>query len=106
MAQSISDTEFEAEVLKADTPVLVDFWANWCGPCKAMLPVIEELSTEYEGRVKVVKVNIDENMETAGKYNIMSIPTFMIFKSGEPVTTLVGVKSRGDMQKEMDTAIG
>jgi len=102
MAQSITDAEFEAEVLNSETPVLVDFWASWCGPCKSMLPIVEELATEYEGKVKVVKLNIDESTETAGKYNVMSIPTFMIFKGGEPVTTLVGVKSKEDMKKEMD----
>lgn len=105
MAQSITDAEFQTEVLKANMPVLVDFWASWCGPCKAMLPVIEELSSEYEGKVKVVKMNIDENMETAGKYSIMSIPTFMIFKNGEPIATLVGVKSKEDMRREMDEAM-
>jgi len=106
MAQSITDAEFEAEVLKSSSPVLVDFWASWCGPCKSMLPIAEELSTEYEGKMKVVKLNIDESTETAGKYNVMSIPTFMIFKDGEPVTTLVGVKSKEDMKSEMDAVIG
>jgi|TARA_B100002003_G_scaffold71026_1_gene66239 thioredoxin 1 len=102
MAQAITDADFEAEVLKADTPVLVDFWAPWCGPCKQMLPIVEELAGEYEGKVKIVKVNVDENTEAPGKFNVMSIPTFIIFKDGEPVTTFVGAKSKEDIVQELD----
>lgn len=102
MAKAISDAEFEAEVLKSDIPVLVDFWAPWCGPCKAMLPIVEELAGEYEGKVKIVKVNVDENSEAPGKYQVMSIPTFIIFKKGEAVKTFVGAKSKADFKKELD----
>ncbi|MDD3896634.1 MAG: thioredoxin [Candidatus Peribacteraceae bacterium] len=105
MAKTISDAEFEAEVLKSDTPVLVDFFANWCGPCKAMLPVVEELAGEYEGKVKVVKINVDEAAETPAQFGVMSIPTFIIFKKGAPVSTFVGVKSKEDIKKELDAAL-
>lgn len=105
MAQTISDAEFEAEVIKSDIPVLVDFFANWCGPCKAMMPVIEELAGEYEGKIKIVKVNVDESTEVPQKYSVMSIPTFILFKNGEAVTTFVGVKSKEDIKKDLDTVI-
>ncbi|NLG07203.1 thioredoxin [Candidatus Peribacteria bacterium] len=102
MAQAISDAEFQQEVLQSDIPVLVDFWASWCGPCKSMLPIVEELSGEYEGKVKIVKLNIDENIETAGQYSVMSIPTFILFKGGEPVKTIVGMQTKEAMQQELD----
>lgn len=105
MAQEITDADFETEVLKSDVPVLVDFWAPWCGPCKSMLPIVDELTGEYEGKAKIVKVNVDENTETAGKYNVMSIPTFILFKGGEPLSTFVGAKSKEDMKKELDAAL-
>lgn len=102
MAQAITDAEFESNVLQSGIPVLVDFWAPWCGPCKTMLPIMEELAAEYDGKVSVVKMNVDENMETSGKYNVMSIPTFIIFKDGEPVSTFVGAKSKEDIKAELD----
>jgi len=105
MAKSITDAEFESEVLQSDIPVLVDFWANWCGPCKGMLPIVEELAEEYKGKVKVVKVNIDEATETPQKFSVMSIPTFIIFKGGDAVATFVGSKSKEDMKKELDAAL-
>ena len=101
----VTDATFDAEVLKSATPVLVDFWAPWCGPCKSMLPVVEELSKEYEGKVKVAKVNVDENMTVPGKYNVMSIPCFFIFKGGEPLTSFVGVKTKEFMKGELEKAI-
>lgn len=105
MPASITDDQFDAEVLQSDIPVLVDFWASWCGPCKQMLPVVEEIAGEYEGKVKVVKVNIDEAPETPGKFNVMSIPTFIIFKGGEQVTSFVGVKSKEDIKAELDAVM-
>lgn len=102
MAKEVTDADFEAEVLKSDIPVLVDFWAPWCGPCKSMLPIVDELTTEYEGKVKIVKVNVDESAEVAGKFSVMSIPTFIVFKGGEAVATFVGAKSKEDIKKELD----
>lgn len=102
MPHPVADATFDAEVLKATLPVLVDFWAPWCGPCKAMLPIIDELEKEYEGKVKVVKMNVDENMDVPGTYNVMSIPTFVLFQGGKPVTSFVGSRSKADMKKELD----
>ena len=94
MALTVTDKNFENEVLKSDIPVLVDFWAEWCGPCKAIAPIIEELSKDLEGQVKVCKVNVDDAQELAGKYNIMSIPTLLLFKNGEVVEQMVGAMSK------------
>lgn len=87
---NVTDESFEQEVKKADVPVLVDFWAPWCGPCRALAPVIEELASEYEGKLKVVKVNTDDSLQTAQNYHISGIPTLIIFKDGEPVEQMVG----------------
>jgi len=87
---NVTDISFEQEVLKAEVPVLVDFWAPWCGPCKAVAPVVEDLSKEYEGRLKVVKLNTDENPKTAQAYTIRGIPSLYIFKSGQVVEQVVG----------------
>lgn len=88
---STTDANFDADVLKNDTLVLVDFWAEWCGPCRAVAPILEELSNDFEGRVKIVKVNIDENPETPVTHGVRSIPTLMIFKGGQVLETQVGV---------------
>lgn len=90
MATEVSDSNFEAEVLNSDIPVLVDFWAPWCGPCRALAPTIDELATEYTGKVKIVKLNTDENPESAVKFRINSIPNLIIFKEGKPVDQLIG----------------
>ncbi|WP_298612687.1 thioredoxin [uncultured Thermosynechococcus sp.] len=89
-ALSVTDATFEEEVLNSDIPVLVDFWAPWCGPCRMVAPVIDEIANEYQGRVKVVKVNTDENSKVATDFGIRSIPTLMIFKGGQKVDILVG----------------
>jgi thioredoxin 1 len=89
-AASVTDDLFEQEVINSDLPVLVDFWAPWCGPCRMVAPVVEEIADQYEGQLKVVKVNTDENPQVAGKYGIRSIPTLMIFKDGEKKDMVVG----------------
>jgi len=89
-AVSVTDATFKDEVLDSEVPVLVDFWAPWCGPCRMVAPVVEEIATEYDGKVKVVKVNTDENSAVASQYGIRSIPTLMIFKGGQKVDLLVG----------------
>jgi len=105
MAQPLSDAEFQAKVLKASKPVLIDFWAPWCGPCKAMIPVIDELSKKYEGKVEMYKINVDENSEVASQFNVMSIPNFMIFKGGEVKDSFVGVKSKDDISARLDSVL-
>lgn len=89
-ALPLNEKNFEAEVVKSSLPVLVDFWAEWCGPCKMIAPVIDQLSLELQGKMKVAKVNVDEAPELAGKFNVMSIPTLLIFKEGKPVDQIVG----------------
>lgn len=91
---NVKDVNFEQEVLQADQPVLVDFWAEWCGPCKVMAPVVDEIAKELDDRMKIVKVNIDESPNAPTKYNVRGIPTFMIFKGGQVVDTRVGGMSK------------
>ena len=93
----ISDSSFESEVLQSDRPVLIDYWAEWCGPCKMIAPILDELAEEYSGKIKVVKLNIDDNPETPPKYGIRSIPTLMIFKGGEVEATHVGAASKSQL---------
>ena len=97
---TVTDKNFDEQVLKATMPVLVDFWAVWCGPCQMQNPILEEVAKEYEGKVKIAKLNVDENPETAGKYNVMSIPTLMIFRDGKVVKQMIGVQSRETLEKE------
>ena len=97
----LTDENFESEVLNSNKPCIVDFYADWCGPCKMMSPIIEEIAEELGEKVKVGKVNSDENMELAQKYEIMSIPTIMIIKNGEVTKTFVGVTSKEDILKEI-----
>ena len=104
MTQQVSDTEFEQEVLKSDKPVIVDFWAEWCGPCKAMSPLVDELSSEMSEKVKVVKVNIDENPEVPTKYGVRGIPTFMVFKDGAVKEAKVGGMSKTQLTEWVEKA--
>lgn len=97
-----TDENFEAEVLKSDKPVLVDFWATWCGPCQMMGPIIEELAEEVKDKFKVGKLDVDENRSTAGEYAVMSIPTLIIFKDGKPVKQFVGVQSKEVLKSELE----
>ena len=101
MEVTITKENFEQVVLKSDKPVLVDFWATWCGPCKMLAPTIEEIADELDGKIAVGKVDVDENRELAVKYGVMSIPTVIYFKNGEEVTRLIGVQSR---EKLLETA--
>jgi thioredoxin 1 len=105
MAHEVTDATFEQDVLKSDLPVVVDFWAPWCGPCKAVSPLVEELGQELDGKIKVAKMNVDENSQYPGMYSVMSIPTFIIFKNGEPVKTFVGARSKEDMRAEFESAL-
>ena len=99
---AITDDTFEQEVLKSDTPVLVDYWAEWCGPCKAVGPVLEDVAPGYEGKVKIVKLNIDENPNTPPKYGIRSIPTLMLFKNGAVESTQIGALSKAQLTAFLD----
>ncbi len=99
------DSDFDTEVLQSPVPVLLDFWAPWCGPCKVMLPIMEELEQEMGGKVKIMKMNVDENIETPGKFNVMSIPTFIIFKKGEAIKSFIGTKSKEDIKQELEAAV-
>lgn len=99
---NVSDDSFEEEVLKSPTPVLVDYWAEWCGPCKMIAPVLEEIAKEYAGRLKVTKLNIDENPATPPKYGIRGIPTLMLFKNGQVEATKVGAVSKSQLTAFID----
>jgi len=105
VAVEIMESVFDQEVIKSDKPVLVDFWAPWCGPCRSLAPVIEEITKEYDGRVKVGKVNVDINQELARKYGIMSIPTLIIFKNGQVVEQMVGFTQKGVLAKKLDSVL-
>ena len=100
-----SDATFDADVLQNDTPVLVDFWAPWCGPCRMVAPIVEELAGEYDGRVKFVKLNTDENPRIASQYGIRSIPTLLVFKGGEVAGQIVGFRPKSDLQKRLDAVL-
>jgi thioredoxin 1 len=101
-----TDETFKSEVLESPTPVLVDFWAPWCGPCRMIAPVVEELATEHQGTVKVGKINIDDNPSAAQQYGVSSIPTLMIFKDGQVVDRFVGVQPKSRLQQALDAAKG
>ena len=101
----VTDTTFEDEVLSSDMPVIVDYWAEWCGPCKAIAPILDEVADEYEGKLKIAKLDIDENQETAQKYAVRGIPTLMIFKDGEVTGTKVGAMSKSQLSAFIDSTI-
>ncbi len=101
----VSDANFDSEVLKASGPVVVDFWAEWCGPCRMIAPVLEELSGSLDGKVKIVKLNVDESPATAQKYGIMSIPTLMIFKNGEMASRQVGAAPRQKLEQWITASV-
>jgi thioredoxin 1 len=101
----VTDESFEPEVLKSDVPVLVDYWADWCGPCKAIAPVLEEVAKDYAGKLKVAKLNVDENQEVPKKYGIRGIPTLMLFKNGAVEATRVGALSKSQLTAFLDSNI-
>ena len=100
---NVTDASFEQDVLKSDVPVLVDYWAEWCGPCKMIAPVLEEIADEYEGKLKICKLNIDENEQTPPKFNIRGIPTLMLFKNGNVDATKVGALSKSQLAAFLDS---
>ena len=106
MADAVfSDQNFSQEVEKASMPVLVDFWAPWCGPCKMVSPIVEELAKEFSGRLKVGKLNVDDNQTTSAKYGIMSIPSLLVFKKGKVIKTMIGAQSKDNIKKGIEEAL-
>ncbi|CAN5344852.1 thioredoxin TrxA [soil metagenome] len=105
LIKHISDASFEEDVLKSDTPVLVDYWAEWCGPCKMIAPILDEVSKEYAGKVSVAKLNVDDNQGTAAKFQVRGIPTLMLFKGGSVVATKIGALSKSQLTSFLDANV-
>ena len=104
-AMKVESADFKTQVLDSDVPVLVDFWAPWCGPCKMLTPTVEALADEYAGKAKVVKVNVDDNQQLAAQFGIRGIPTVMVFKDGAPVASLVGMQPKAEFAKALDAVL-
>ena len=104
MAQAVTESSFDQEVLQSDQPVLVDFWAEWCGPCHAVSPILDKIAEERAGELKLVKVNIDENQGLAQRYGVMSIPMMVLFKNGEPAAQTVGAQPKGALERALGLA--
>ncbi len=103
--REVTDGNFDQEVIKSALPTLVDFWAPWCGPCRMVSPIVEELAGEYDGKVNFVKVNTDENPSTATRYGIRSIPTLLVFKGGSPVGQIIGFRPKSDIKRRLDSVL-
>ena len=101
----VTDDSFETKVLKADEPVLVDFWAVWCGPCQMQNPILEELAKKYEGKAKIAKLNVDDNPRSAAKYGVMSIPTLILFNKGKIMKQMIGVRSKEELVEELNKVV-
>ena len=100
----VTDNDWDTQVLKSDVPVMVDFWAPWCGPCRMVSPLVDELADEYDGKARFFKLNTDDNMRTASQYGIRSIPTLLVFKSGEIVDQVIGFRPKSELKKSLDKA--
>ena len=102
----VTDSSFDNEVAQSATPVLVDFWAEWCGPCKMMSPILDKVAPLYQGRLKIAKLNVDENQDSPAKFGVMNIPTMILFKNGKEVERIIGAMSQNELQNKIDRAIG
>lgn len=103
---AINDVDFDQKVLKSSGPVVVDFWATWCQPCKMLAPILDDLAEKYSGKLSFVKIDVDHNPKTAAKYSIMSIPTLLVFKNGQPVSHIVGFRPKNELTRSFDAVLG